>query len=343
MDIFDTNVLIRVVPNLKTASQFLLDTFFPNIVTSDTEFVTIDVDVGKRRLAPFCSPLVEGKIVEGRRVTSNTFSPPYIKDKRAPDLRRPVRRALGERIGGEMSAAERMEANLNFEMADQVDMIQRRLEWMAAQALLAGSITVKGDGFPDTVIDFRRDAALTVVLAGGNRWGQANISPANDLDGYAVTILKKSGAAPTDIVFTPTPWKHFRNDQSVKDSIWFPRSGDSEIDFGGGVKKGVIFKGVWGTYRLWLHNDWYVDPADETEKRILPDGTVVMSSAELMGTRAFGAIMDPDFNYGAMPYAPKSWTTKDPAQRWVMMQSAPLVIPSRVNAALASTVCDAVL
>jgi hypothetical protein len=31
----------------------------------------------------------------------------------------------------------------------------------------------------------------------------------------------------------------------------------------------------------------------------------------------------------------------DPAQRFIMMQSSPLVIPSRVNAAFAATVCPA--
>ncbi|MEL6216839.1 MAG: major capsid protein, partial [Pseudomonadota bacterium] len=98
--IYDTNTLIQVVPNLKRAQKFLLDKFFPNIVMSDSEYVSIDVDVGIRRMAPFVSPLVEGKLVEQRRIQTNVFKPAYIKDKRAPDLRKPVRRMIGERIGG---------------------------------------------------------------------------------------------------------------------------------------------------------------------------------------------------------------------------------------------------
>ena len=41
---------------------------------------------------------------------------------------------IGERIGGEMSGAEREAANLEFELTDQVDVLNRRLEWMGAQA-----------------------------------------------------------------------------------------------------------------------------------------------------------------------------------------------------------------
>ncbi|MCV6022339.1 major capsid protein, partial [Escherichia coli] len=37
-------------------------------------------------------------------------------------------------------------------------------------------------------------------------------------------------------------------------------------------------------------------------------------------------------------YAPKSWVNKNPAQRLILMQSAPLVIPSRVNASLCAMV-----
>jgi hypothetical protein len=34
--------------------------------------------------------------------------------------------------------------NLQFEMADQIDMINRRLEWMASSALVSGTVTVAG-------------------------------------------------------------------------------------------------------------------------------------------------------------------------------------------------------
>jgi hypothetical protein len=79
--------------------------------------------------------LVEGKLVESRKYQTNRFKPAYIKDKRAPDLRKPVRRQIGERIGGgDLTPEQRQQANLAFEMEDQIDMLDRRLEWMAAQA-----------------------------------------------------------------------------------------------------------------------------------------------------------------------------------------------------------------
>lgn len=347
MNIFDTNVLIQVVPNLMTSQNWLLDKFFPNITESDTEEVSIDVDVGLRRLAPFVSPLVEGKLVESRKFQTNSFKPAYIKDKRAPDLRKPIRRQIGERIGGQYSAAEREMLNLQFELTDQIDMINRRLEWMAASALQTGTVTVTGEGYETQVVDFGRSSDLTIALSGADKWpetveaGKTNTKPTDDIEDWAQRMLKESGAVATDIVFTTKSWKAFRLDTSVKDSaITFPALSPfgNQINPGTQIKTGAVYKGRWGNYDLWVYNDWFIDPLDGKEKPMIADGSVIMSGADLMGTRAFGAIIDPAFNYGPMAYAPKSWLQPDPAQRFIMVQSAPLVIPSRVNASLCAVV-----
>ncbi|CAI1699709.1 MULTISPECIES: major capsid protein [Serratia] len=347
MDIYSTNVLVQVVPNLLTSQNWLLDRFFPNVVEYTTEEVSIDVDVGRRRMAPFVSPLVQGKLVESRRFQTNTFKPAYIKDKRAPDLRKPIRRQIGERIGGELTPAEREQLNLMYEMTDQIDMINRRLEWMAANALVSGKITVIGDGFPTTVIDFGRSSSLTITLSGADKWplsvaaNATNNVPSQAIEKWQTQVLKESGSVVTDLVFTNSSWTAFRLDTSIKDNaITFPALSPfgNQVDAGPRVEKGAVYKGRWGQFDLWLYNDWFIDPLDEIEKPMIPDGAVIMSGADLMGTRAFGAIMDPAFNYGPMAFAPKSWLVEDPAQRFLMMQSAPLVIPSRVNAALCAMV-----
>lgn len=345
--IYDTASLVGLVPNLMTSQNWLLDRFFPNVETSDDEYVAIDVDVGLRRMAPFCSPLVEGKLVESRRYQTDKFKPAYIKDKRAPDLRKPIRRQIGERIGGEYTAAEREMLNIQFEMSDQIDVLNRRLEWMGASALSTGTVTIKGEGFPTTVVDFGRDPALTVALSGSDKWptslaaGATNTQPSDDIEIWQTLVLQKSGAAPTDLVFTNKSWRAFRLDTTIKDNaIVFPALSPfgNQIDAGARVQKGAVYKGRWGQFDLWLYNDWFIDPDTGVETPMLADGSVIMSGADLMGTRAFGAIMDPAFNYGPMAYAPKTWVKEDPAQRFLLMQSSPIVIPSRVNAALCATV-----
>jgi hypothetical protein len=347
--LYDTNTLIQVVPNLKLAQQFFLDKFFRNIVTADSEKVSIDVDVGKRRMAPFVSPLVEGKLVEQRRFQTNEFKPAYIKDKRAPDLRKPVMRMIGERIGGDLKGIEREMANLEAEMTDQLDILTRRLEWMAAQALLTGQVTISGEGFETVVVDFGRDPALTVSLNGGQQWTPANVvagtaTPTQNIEDWQHIILKKSGAKVTDIVFSTSAWTGFLADPLAKGAIQYPNLAQSGnvINPGAQIEQGAVYKGKWGQYDLWVYNDWYVDD-NNVEQPMLPDGDIIMSGPQLLGTRAFGQIMDPAFNYEALPFAPKTWVENDPAQRMLLMQSSPIVIPSRVNACFSANVCPAVV
>lgn len=348
---FSTTDLIQVVPTLKRSQKFLLDTFFPNIKMSDTEYVAIDIDIGLRRMSPFVSPLVQGKLVQQRSYQTNTYKPAYIKDKRAPDLRKPVMRQIGERIGGgDLSGAEREMANINFEMADQIDMLDRRLEWMAAQALTTGKVVVQGEGFPTEIIDFGRDSSLTVALTGNGRWGiSANFDadgrdpvPTQSIEFWQHQIMKLSGGIATDIVFTTSAWLAFLNAKGVQGAIYYPKLGESgnNINNGPQIARGAQYKGRWGQYNLWLYNDWYIDD-NNVEQPMLVDGTVLMSGPDLMGTRAFGQILDPNFNYAALPYAPKTWVEHDPAQRILLMQSSPLVIPSRVNASFSANVCAA--
>lgn len=343
MDIFSTAVLALVVAELPLPAPFILNSFFRAIQTESSEEIHFDIDSGSRRLAPFVSPIVAGQVVQSKGYQTKSFKPAYIKDKRAPDLRKPIRRMMGERIGGELSASEREQANLTFELTDQIDMINRRLEWMAAQALLTGTVTIAGDGFPTTLIEFGRASGLTLTLAGGVQWTNANIAsgaarPTADLETWALKVLKESGAVVEDVVFSTDAWQQFLLDPVLKAVAWYPnQGGNNAVELGAQIVKGAQSKGKWGNYNLWVYNDWYVDD-NNVEQPMIPNGTVIMSGSQLMGTRSFGAILDPKFAYGALPYAPKSWVQEDPAQRFLLMQSAPIVIPSRANGAIAVAV-----
>lgn len=340
LSLYDTASLVAMVEQMKPPSNFLLDTFFPGVVTASTEFVAVDVYVGKRRLAPFVSPLVEGKFVESLGMTTNQFKPAYVKPKTRLDPFRPVRRMIGEQIGGQsVSPVEREAQNLAFELAEQITSIDRRLEWMAAQALVNGSVTISGENYDAQTIAFGRDASLTIALSGAARWGQTGVYPSESLLDWSALTLKAAGLPVTDVIFTPAAWKLFRKDPNVVQVIQSFQNAEPTLR-ASGVAAGVggQFLGKWGQFNLWLYYDWYIDPTDGVEKPMIADGTVLMGSNQLNGVRSFASIIDPELGYQTAMYAPKSWTTQDPAARWLMTQSAPLVIPTNVNASLAATV-----
>ncbi|MEX1185316.1 MAG: major capsid protein [Gemmatimonadaceae bacterium] len=336
MDLFSTHTLIGVVQGLKSPPSALLDRYFGTIVQDTAEEIHFDVISTKRRIAPFVSPLVEGKIVEGLGHTVKTFQPAYIKDKRVFDSNRPFKRAIGEQIGGSLSPQERLQAHIAYELQDQTDMVTRRLEVMASEAIRTGKVTVVGDGYPEQVVDFGRAAGHTVTaLSGAAMWDETTSTPLDDLQAWHDLALQESGAPVPDVIMGMTAWKWFRKHADVKDRLDVRRALGSELDLGAQLTEGMMYRGVIDGFNIFTYAGWYVDPATGSETAIWPADVVALTSAMLEGVRAFGAIRDEEADLQALPFFPKSWLNKDPAVRYLMMQSAPLVVPTRVNASVA--------
>jgi len=339
MDLFDTHTLTEIVRDLRAPQQGLAARYFGAVSQDTSEEIHFDVENKPRRMAPFVSPLVAGKLVESRGFRTDTFKPAYVKDKRAFHPGRALKRAMGERIGGgEYSPQERMQILLVNDLQDQVDMISRRFEWMAAKALFDGEITVTGDQYPSVVVDFGRDAANTVVLAGGARWGQAGVKPLDLLQDWSDAMVKSTGVAMTDVIMTVDVWKVFRSDADVKTRLdrW---RGNSTMQTNAHQREGLVFQGMVDQFSIYTYSGWAVDPTTGTEGALLPAGTVVGTAdpALVEGVRHFGAILDHDSLQSEMFFT-KSWAENDPSVRYLLMQSAPLLVPYRVNATFRATV-----
>jgi hypothetical protein len=329
---YSTDALIGVVENLKVAQQWALDRYFRTMSQSDTETINFDLILGKRRVAPFCSPLVAGKVVQalGRQV--NTFAPAYIKDKRRINPGEGLKRAVGERIGGSLTAQERLDAYVASQLTDQIDMVNRRMELMAVESLRTGKVTVVGDDYPSVSVDFQRAAALSIAaLAGGAKWDQATAKPLKNLSTWSKLVLQNSGAFPSDVIMGLDAWDNFSDSADVKNRLDNRNTLGAQMATGAQPQEGGVYRGTIDGFNIFTYAGWYVDPADDTEKEIFPANEVVLASPLVAGVRAYGAIMEVK-ELKAMPYYPKTWEENDPAVEWLMLQSAPLTVPSRANA-----------
>lgn len=341
--IYDTFTLAAVVQNLYEPSTFFQDRFFPQQVLSNDENVAIDIDVGIRRMAPFCSPLVEGKVVESNMTQTKAFKPPYIKSKRYVPSLRPQQRMIGERIGGnQMTGQERMQANVAREVKDDAQMLDRRIEWMAIQSLMNGGLTIEGKGYETSYINFGRDPSLNIVLSGDDMWDSPNSNKkyTQDLNKWAQEALKISGARITDIICTDSAFNALITDpiiiqQSMVSGI--RGNNDVNLQMGPMVYPSAVLKGMWGGFRVWSYYDWYVDE-DNVQQPMIPDGLIIGVSDQLDGLTAYGLILDPKLGYVPAPFAPKIWYQEDPAQVVLMTQSSPLTIPTRINASFVAHV-----
>lgn len=337
MDIFSLAVLGGAVEQIVPDYSFLTRTYFPGISQEMADTITFDVRKRGRRLAPFVSPYVQGQIVEKQGFKSQTITPAYIKDKRVFDANAPFRRAFGERIGGSLTPQQRVDLVLNSELTDQVNMLNNRIEAMCGDALVDGKLTIVGELYPEVQIDFGRDPSLTVSLTGTNEWGDTGVDPLSDLETWADLVFGLSGVRPTDVTMTPDAWKLFKSSASVVKILDRFRANNTlqpnAITGDNGYSPGAI-----GGFNIFIYNGTYIDPISNASTTVLPKFTVIMAHPEMQGYRAFGAIKDEKAGYQAMQYFPKSWTVEDPAVRYIMLQSAPLVIPLIPDASMSANV-----
>jgi Phage major capsid protein E len=337
MDIFSTGVLAGVVNQIVPEYGFLTRTFFPGYQQEVAEEIHFDVRKKTRRIAPFVSPYVQGQIVEKQGFTTKTLKPAYIKDKRVFEPNSSFTRTFGERIGGSLSPMQRLEMNVATETLDQIDMLNRRIEVMCGEVLTRGKLTIEGELYPKVELDFLRDSSLTISLSGAAEWGDTGVSPLDDLDTWAELVFAVAGVRPRKVVMTLDAYKLFKNSAAVVKIFDRLRANNTLTDIPPEGDDGW-YAGNISNWDVNVYGGSYIDPLDNTAKNILPPYTVILGGQSMMGYRAYGAIRDEKAGLQAMEYFSKSWVTDDPAVRYLMLQSAPIVCPLYPDAMLAATV-----
>jgi hypothetical protein len=192
------------------------------------------------------------------------------------------------------------------------------------------------------MLNFERDATLAVVASGAAAWDENDVHPLDDLQDWSQLVLQKSGAMPRDVVMTVDVWKVFRAHAEVKDRLDIRRATAGEMDLGAQMNEGATYMGNVDGFKFSICAGCYVNDT-RTEVPIPPAGTVILAGQQLEGVRAFGAIRDHDAGFMSEPYYPKSWVEPDPRVRYLLMQSAPIPVPFRVNAGLAGSGRDRTL
>lgn len=336
MDIFTTAVLAAVVGQLPQPAPFILNSFFRNIQTETSEEIHFDIDTSRRRLSPFVAPIVAGQVVLDKGYSTKVFAPAYIKDKRVFDANRPFKRSIGEQIGGSIAPAQRLQAALASNLADQIAMLTRRQEVMAIETLRTGAITISGDMYPTASLNFGRHADLTKTLTSTARWSDASSKPLDDVQDWSMLVTEKSGSTANTLVMDIEAWRLFSASADVQKLLDRFRGADQLNPTYTG--EGARYMGNIGTFDIWVYAGWYEHPDTGAVTPYLPANTVLVMGADLEGTRAYGAIRDEAAGFQAMPYFSKSWLENDPAVRYLLLQSAPLTVPYRVNASACITV-----
>lgn len=348
IDIFDTRTMLEAVEQMHRPTRWLRDMFFPAATPSDTDTLDVDIIKGGRKLAPFCSPLAEGRVIPGTGFTVNTIKPGYIKPKRPTTAADLLTRLPGQTIySGGQTIEQRAQIKLGQDLADLMDTIDRREEWMAASALDLGTITmtIKGEtGDKSVVVDFGMDSTHKVTLTGTDLWADAGSDPLAKLASIAQIIRKDSGISPNVLVLGSDAAAAFINNAKVQKLL------DLRAVDVGEVKPMELPQGVTYVGRIrypglfvdvYAYDEWYEAESTGTLTPMVPAKKAWLGSTRSANRTQYAVIQDIEAIEGgqaAVSRFPKSWVTKDPAVRWLMVQAAPLPTMKQPDAFASITV-----
>ena len=342
LNIYETRTMLQVLEMRKSANTFFRKNFFRDGQIFTTETVDLDVIRGTRRMAPFVNPKMQGKVMDKQGYITRSYKPAYVKPKLVTTAANLFSRQAGQAIyTPAMTPAAMAAEQLGRELAELDDSITRREEWMCAGALLTGKVTVVGDGVNDE-LDFYADAAHFPVLLTTARWSQASTAvPLTNLKTWKRLIAKDAGVNPNICIMGLDAYDAFMGcAQVIAASGLFNLR---QIDIGAIAPQmlpgGVTYVGRINEIGMdiYTYEEWYYDELTSTTKPMMPADKVFLGATGTEAEFCYGAIQDLD---SLVPVArfPKTWKEEDPSAMFLMVQSAPMPVPKRIDAFLTATV-----
>ncbi|MDH5528378.1 MAG: major capsid protein [Nitrospirota bacterium] len=331
IDLFDSRTMMAALEETFPPKTFLRDTFFGGVETSNTKYVDVDIRKGKRKMAPFVSPKHEGKPLDRAGYTTKTYAPPYIKPFRTTAAEEIFKRPMGSHVyAGNATPAQRAAAELGKDLSELQEEIVRREEWMCAQLLLDGTLTVTGEGINDT-LDFGLDPTHQVTLAGTALWTDtANSTPLENLRAWKRTVAKDSGIVPTVAVMGENVVDAFLSHADVRNVLDNRRLVMGAIDTSHLSAMGASYIGTIEELSFYAYNEWFEDAGATSP--MVPVDRIFLGNPNSRAAMHYGAIQDLEVGTASVRYFPKSWTQPNPSARFVMVQSAPLPVPIQIDA-----------
>lgn len=348
VSIYEPRTMMGVIRKLPPVHTFFRSTFFSREKTFVTKSVDMDYKKGARKLAPFVSREIGGKVVPNTGYTTETYTPPFIAPDRVTTIDDILDRQPGESLYSGRTPAQRAVIQMSEDFTDLREMILRREEWMCAQAMLTGKIVVLGEGVKDT-IDFRFTNLIDISKDAKRKWkGGTAQNKYADLKAWHEKVQKEGFTNCNVCIMASDVVTEFLMDEQIRKlldvknyalAVIKPTQKENNVTYIGTIHELGL--------DLYQYNEWYVDdwtdPANPVELPMVPAGTLMMASTHAKYSMYYGAISilnqkTEKWETVAGKYVPDTFIKKRPDRRFLSLQSAPVPVPHEVDSWLVAKV-----
>lgn len=261
-----------------------------------SEKVELDVQRGDEDVAVVIQDLTAGaRANESSRYTNKSLTPPIFKEMGTVNSFELIKRGPGQIDFTDPDyATNAMERT--FDLARKLEAkIRRSIEWMAAQVLQTGALTlVDSAGTALYTLDFLPKATHMATVSTTWATDGSTGAPLADLASLATVVRRDGKKKPTKLIFGTSAMQRFLANADVQKNM------DKQVLNLGGMApevrgEGATFQGfVWiGHYRfeMWMYDGYFRHPQTGNLTDFVDTDNVIMLSD---GARL-------DLSYGAIP------------------------------------------
>lgn len=339
ISIYEPRTMAKIVSRMPMVHTFFRTTFFKNVQTFPTKSVDVDFKKGNRALAPFVHRKIGGKTVPNSGYQTKTYTPPLVAPNKITTVEDLLNRQPGESIYSGKSPAERAVEKLAQDFVELDEMIIRREEWMAAQAIFTGTIPIIGEGINE-IIDFNFTNTETITTA-SKKWSADGADPIADLKRWRKQVQKTGFVNCNVCIMADDVATAFINNAKVQKAL-DTKAYDLAVIKPRELPNGATYIGTLNaegldiyTYNEWFLDDW-TNPEAPEQKPLVPDGTLALLSTTANYSMYYGAVTLLDENTKNFitvegEKVPDSWIERNPSRRFLQLNSNPLPVPHEVD------------
>lgn len=339
VSIYAPRTMGRLIQKLPPVRTFLRSTFFKNEQTFVTESVDVDFKKGSRKVAPFVSRVIGGKIVPNTGYETKTYTPPLIAPEKVTTVDDLLKRMPGENIYSGMTPEQRAVRKLADDLLELQEMVDRRIELMCAQTIFTGQIPIIGDGVNEVIsFDFTN---LDIITTATKKWTNASSDPIADLRAWHKEVQKKGCLNCNMCIMGEKVYEAFSRHEKVVQEL-DTKNAHNAIIQPKQLENGVTYMGTIHELGLdiYQYNEWYLDewtnPKHADTKPLVPENRLALLSTNAEYSMYYGAITIADkktdsFRTIEGKVVPDTWMERRPNRRMLNLSSAPLCVPHDVD------------
>lgn len=332
--IYTTVEMMQAVEAARPCNNFLTRTFFNRSETHVAEKIEIDVQKGKRSMAPFVSPRRGGVVMTREGYETKYIRTPKIAPERLLTTDDITKRTVGENIYSRDTPEDRADKLLAKDLLELGEYIERRKEWEARQVILEGGFDVvdKDEGL-DIHVDYGFENKE--ILLGSDKWSSAESDPDSILLEKKLEILKKSGVNPNMMIGDAKTIRLYLNNPKVqkqanilniKDVDIKPRIVDDNITYYGRIDSLNL--------DIFSFDEWFMNEDTKKEEAMIPEGTIILANSNGIGGLHYGAVtqMEEDgFRTYEAEVVPKYIIDNKNDTETLRLTSRPIPVPDDVS------------